>query len=383
MSPSLAHAEEPDELAVRRPRRPSLRTDACTHRRAAMSSSCVPCSTMRPWSRTTIRSARRIVDSRWAMTNAVRPARRRPSPRSIRRSVPMSTDDVASSRMRMRGIGEERSRESDELSLAEREPEAALAELGVVALRKLGDEGVGTDRLRPPPRPRPGLPTGRPKAMLSATVPAKRNPSWGTIPSCRAQRRLRDVAQVVAVDRDPSGARIVEASEELRDRRLARRRCGRRGRPSFRAERRDRSRGGRPARLAVPEPDVLEAHVAVDSGQRRGHRRRRRPRAPRRGRCDPVERCGRGEERVVELRELLHGVEEVREVEREREQRAVGEAPVDDERAAEAENDRGRHRGEDVHRREVEAVEHDRLVVRRPVPLVDTAERSPGSSARA
>ena len=71
---------------------------------AAMSSSCVPCSTIRPWSSTTIRSARRMVESRCAMTKAVRPARSRLSPFSIRRSVPMSTDEVASSRIRMRGF---------------------------------------------------------------------------------------------------------------------------------------------------------------------------------------------------------------------------------------------------------------------------------------
>jgi hypothetical protein len=37
---------------------------------------------------------------------------------------------------------------------------------------------------------------------------------------------------------------------------------------------------------------------------------------------DLVERRSRGEERVVELRELLHGVEEVLDVEHEREERS-------------------------------------------------------------
>ena len=49
----------------------------------AISSAWVPCSTMRPCSRTTIRSASRIVESRCAMTKAVRPASsRRAPPRS-------------------------------------------------------------------------------------------------------------------------------------------------------------------------------------------------------------------------------------------------------------------------------------------------------------
>ena len=82
-------------------------------------------------------------------------------------------------------------------------------------------------------------------------------------PELAAQRRLRDVAQVDAVDRDPPVARVVEAREELRDRRL----------PGARvADERDR----RPWRdvevevvedvreVAVPEADVLEADVALD-----------------------------------------------------------------------------------------------------------------------
>ena len=76
---------------------------------------------------------------------------------------------------------------------------------------------------------------------------------------------------------------------------------------------------------------MLEADVAADRG-----------RAPRIGsvdhlrllvedRGDPVERGGRREERVVELRQLLNRVEEVREIEREREQRSDGQLAVDDE----------------------------------------------------
>src|SRR5947207_13465052 len=43
-------------------------------------------------------------------------------------------------------VGEQRTRERDELALAEREAEAALAELRVVALLEPGDELVGADR---------------------------------------------------------------------------------------------------------------------------------------------------------------------------------------------------------------------------------------------
>src|SRR5689334_12702922 len=70
---------------------------------ASISSSWLPCSTIRPYSRTTMRPAWRMVDRRCAMTIAVRPASRRRSPASIRPSVCRSTFDVASSSTRMRG----------------------------------------------------------------------------------------------------------------------------------------------------------------------------------------------------------------------------------------------------------------------------------------
>ena len=70
---------------------------------ASSSSSCVPCSMIRPPSSTTIRPAWRIVLRRWAMTTAVRPASRRRRPSSMRPSVWRSTFEVASSRIRMRG----------------------------------------------------------------------------------------------------------------------------------------------------------------------------------------------------------------------------------------------------------------------------------------
>ena len=90
---------------------------------------------------------------------------------------------------------------------------------------------------------------------------------------------------------------------------------------------------------------------------------------------DPIERGGRGEEGVVELRQLLHGVEEVREVERERQQRSDGHLVLDDEPASDAEHDRRRDGREDVDGREVEAVQDHGLVVRLAVALVHAAER--------
>ena len=141
-------------------------------------------STIRPWSSTTIRSARRIVESRWAMMNAVRPVRSRRSPRSMR---PLGADVDRRRRLvedQDPRVGEERAGERDELALAERELEAALADLACRS--RPGARRRTRPRRRPPrpPRSRRARRSGRPKAMLSAIEPAKRKPSCGTIPSC-------------------------------------------------------------------------------------------------------------------------------------------------------------------------------------------------------
>src|SRR6202008_361188 len=112
-----------------------------------------------------------------------------------------------------------------------------------------------------------------------------------------AQALLGDVRQVVAVDSDATRARVVEARDELGDRRL----------PGARVpDQRNRGPGGdrevdavqdlRPA--AVAKADALEHDLSLDRGQLRGaeildlgllvhdvH--------------DVVERGDRGEERVV------------------------------------------------------------------------------------
>ena len=114
-----------------------------------------------------MRSASRIVDSRWAITNAVRPASSLRSAPSICRSV----RDVHGRRGLVEDqdprVGQQRPREGDELPLAEREPEAALAELGVVAVGQPLDE-----RRRHRPRAAAASTSsrdasGRPNAMFS------------------------------------------------------------------------------------------------------------------------------------------------------------------------------------------------------------------------
>ena len=82
------------------------------------------------------------------------------------------------------GIGEQRPRERDQLPLAEREPRPALLEVRLVAVLEREDELVRADGLRGAATSA-GLASGRPNAMLSRTVPAKRKPSCGTTPSWR------------------------------------------------------------------------------------------------------------------------------------------------------------------------------------------------------
>ena len=156
--------------------------------------------------------------------------------------------------------------------------------------------------------------SGRPKAMLSEIVPEKRKPSCGTMPELRAQRVLRDVAQVVAVDEHAAAGRVVEAGHEL----------GEGGLPGAgRADQRDGL-----ARRDVERDVVQRQHRVLARPVGEGHVRRRRSR--RRGGRAPARRAGpRGPAASsssskilssaampalvgrVELRELLDRVEEV------------------------------------------------------------------------
>ena len=179
-------------------------------------------------------------------------------------------------------VGEQRPRERDELALAEREPRAALAELRLVAVLEPEDEVVRADglrrlddllrrRARRAERDVLGDRAGEEEALLRDDA------------ELAAQRRLRHLAQVEAVDRDPPVARVVEAGEQLRDRRLA---------GAGVADERDGRPGGHvevePCRtsgaVAVAEADVLEADVALDVRERRRARAVADLAAPRRAR---------------------------------------------------------------------------------------------------
>ena len=192
-------------------------------------------------------------------------------------------------------------------------------------------------------------------------------------PELAAERGLGDVAEVEPVDRDPAVRRVVEAREQLRDRRLAR--------AGVADERDGRARGDvevdpvqHLVAAAVREPDALEADVSGDLGQVSRARAVDHLGLLVEDLGDLVERGGRREERAVELRELLDGVEEVLHVEHEGEEGADRQRPREVQVAAVAEHDRERDRREQVDEREVEAAVEDGLLVRLAVVVADLAE---------
>ena len=248
--------------APRRRRRPSRRRATCRGRARASSSSCVPCSTITPCSSTTIRSASRIVERRCAMMNAVRPCEQA-AERAL--DLPLGADVDGARRLvedQDARVGEQRARERDELALAEREPRAALAELRLVAVLEPGDELVGADGARR----RGDLLARRVRAARTrcSRRPCRRtgSPPAGRSRAAGGASCCVTVAQVGAVDRDRALGRVVEAREQLRDRRLAGAgvpderdgRAGRRRRGRSRAAppARGRTRSGRPRSATCP-----------------------------------------------------------------------------------------------------------------------------------
>src|SRR5204862_2555058 len=147
----------------------------------------------------------------------------------------------------------------DELSLAQREPRATLLQLGFVAVLETEDELVRPDRLRRgDDLLRPCL--GSPEGHVLADGAGKEEAFLRDDPQLPAQRRLRHVAKVDAVDGDRALPRVVEAREELRDGRLPRTGVAdERRRGSRRDVEVDAVEHLRPA--AVAEPDPIEADM--------------------------------------------------------------------------------------------------------------------------
>ena len=111
--------------------------------------------------------------------------------------------------------------------------------------------------------------------------------------------------------------------------------------------------------LAVAEPNVIEIDATFDVWERLRSRLVQHLRLLVEHVHDLVERGGRGEECVVELGQLLHGIEEVLHVQHEGEQRSERDAALEVQVPAVAEHDGERDRRQQVDEREVEAVQDD------------------------
>ncbi len=105
-----------------------------------MSSVWVPISTMRPDSRTAMRSADRTVDSRWAITSEVRPFISRSSATWMAFSLAASKRTRGLVEDEQVGIAQEGPGQCDALSLSAGELHPPLAYQGVEALGKALDE---------------------------------------------------------------------------------------------------------------------------------------------------------------------------------------------------------------------------------------------------
>ena len=93
-------------------------------------------------------------------------------------------------------VGEQRTRERDQLALAQREAHAALAELGLVAVLQLARERVGADGLRGCDHVL-GRRIGPRERDVLAQRAGEQEALLGHDPELRAQRRLRHLADVV------------------------------------------------------------------------------------------------------------------------------------------------------------------------------------------
>ena len=165
----------------------------------------------------------------------------------------------------MRAFGRERARERGALALAAGEVDAALADERVVALGERRPEAVDTGRSRGRERLVPVLVVAAGEQVLLERHGEENRPLRDER-DVVSQLRDRQVARVDAADEYAPGRRVVEAGQEVEERRLARSR-----RP---ADRDDLARLDDEVEVvedvhlaAVREADLLEADLerAVDA----------------------------------------------------------------------------------------------------------------------
>src|SRR5271166_4795878 len=170
---------------------------------------------MRPSSRTTIWSARRMVAKRWAMTRVVRPVIKLARAFCTYISDSASSSEVASSRIRM---GESFRMA---LAMAAAETGATLANYGVVFLGEFVDEIVGQGGLG-------GLYHALARNIAESVadvVPhrvVKQNIFLGHDGDLFAQGAQGDAGNVHAVNADGAGGALVKPRQEIHQRGFAR-----------------------------------------------------------------------------------------------------------------------------------------------------------------
>ena len=213
------------------------RTSRRSGRRASTSSSCEPSSTMRPSSTTAMRSARIAVASRWAMMIAVRPS----SSASSARSICASDSQVE---VRRRLVEHEHARlgrgtPGRARAAGARRPTATRRARARACRCPSGSRSTSSSRptaSASPRAPRRRSRRGGRRRCCRGSEPSNRNGSCGTTPSWpRSDSSVTSRRSWPSIRTRPS-VRVVEAGDELGDRRLAR------------AGRRRRARTSRPAR---------------------------------------------------------------------------------------------------------------------------------------
>ena len=213
------------------------------------------------------RSAALTVARRCATTSVVRPARSRSSASCTARSLAASRLAVASSRIEELRVADQRPRDRDALALPAREARPALADLARVARAAARRCAHGSTRRAPRPRRRRRVAPGAPAGCSRRSVVWKRNGSCVTTAvASRNEARRNDASGRPSTVIRPIG-RVVEAQQQVADRRLARaRRPDQRDRRAPGDLERESDTTGVPGRYENPTPSKRTASRMPSNG---------------------------------------------------------------------------------------------------------------------
>ena len=224
--------------------------------------------------------------------NDVRPWRSRAIAFCTSTSVRVSTEDVASSRIRIAGSAQERPRDRDQLLLAGRDVGRLVVEHRVVAVGQRAHEVVDVGR----PRGGEDLLVGGVRRAVGDVLPDRPAEQPGVLqdhPEAAAQVVAGHLVDVVAVEEDPPGVHVVEAHQQVDQGGLAGtgRTHDRAGLPRLHHQVQARGSAACRARTGTPRPRRPRGPRPAPGGparrgpgsrpRRRGTRTPARPRPPR------------------------------------------------------------------------------------------------------